>query len=1237
MLISNLTLGTPYHVRVTPYNSGGAGNLSTALVIPNQAPLIPENVSVEILSGQRVRMSFCNPLVHADDIWAFHIQWDSDITFSNANDSSLASCSSVGFGSCIYSVSAIDGECPFYYTVENLSPGVQYHFRISALGNIEAPVIRGIDTTNWSGTLSLTPENQPPGPPESAMAYSFSGDCVQVHVSMPTEDGGLPVESLTFEVDMTPYFTSDSLIEEVVPATSLPSLHQGGPVVHTIEGLSTGEAYYVRVKATSSIGTGISVDATGTPIVPMEAAGPVNDLMVTYDSSPSPNQLTTTVGISWLPPSNQGGNNITSYLIEWWETESFIEEIQIIQLSWLAGDAPPPSADDFTLAFKGYGGATQITATSPAVTVRDALMNIYDGVSSFPTGHVEVNRSTINGNEGFSYSVKFIDTPGNQPPIVALDTFSGSGTVDVLEQTPGICAGGAAEVQVISTSGTGGGDRSDANVDNQIIRGFWRVQFSSSKFSAYLSAGASASEVQTAISGLSTTGEITVSRYENAKNGFDWAVRFTTPVGDRGVMVSDNGFLWSENGDAALEIHDGDNAVDPTDGTSLCAMCAIGEKAVGYDSAIIDGGAALLSHSIDTLQPGLLYSVRVSAINDNGMGIGVVGSTSIPVVAPSSPSNVTATTYGGINGDGDPQRINVSYSEPDNSGGAPITAYLVELDPTPTFDAPIGELFQCSNHLDYSTWEIETPSGTTDGFFYLTLTRGSLSATTDPVPFDAPALAIDEIPATPTVNSFVTCVSDPITCPDARLESSGSMQMKLNLLDGLLQDGVLVSRHNISGAYRWTITFLDSGDDFDLVEANQGSLVPDVPITATKVSSGNAHGACSGDMIIPTTGGLVKGQNYYTRVMAYNRIGYSQAMVAPVPARPITVPGRPTTVTLDVYDATTLQVTFSPPTDSGGDPVSSYLVEWSTTSTFDSMSTFSATVSMLSGGAPFHKVITGLVMGTPVYIRVYAVNSLGPGEAQVSSPTFLHPYMEPGAPTNVELSVTSDTMLTVSMSPPDLTGGDDITGYVVMWDISEAFNSLSGTPNKGNALVDASWSSYTIEYLSTTRQYWVQVAAQNSAGNGLARISTPSSASPLRQQPGKPVGVILADGMSAGEVVVSWDAPVIPWHGKPCGGTLSSPTQCSIPIGGTAPGSNGGDNIVSYNVQWSVSQTFSLSVNSINVPAEDPRSIVIATGRTAGEIIYVRVAALNTVGFGAYCIEGGDTCSDGTQLLWIVT
>ncbi len=276
MRLSDLTLGTTYHVRVTPYNSWGPGMSSTTSIIPNQAPLAPENVGVQILSGQRAQVSFCNPLVHAGDIRGFRVQWDSDITFSNAVGVT-ASCTSVGFGSCVYSGSAIYGECPFYYVVTDLTPGETYYLRVSALGDIEAPVIRGVDTTSWSGVLSLIPENQPPGAPISVVAHHFSGDSIQVHVNMPTEDGGLPIESLIFEVDTVPYFTSDSLMEEEVQVSSLPFLEQGGEVVvHRIVGLTAGEAYYVRVKAMSDIGTGVALNATRTPIVPKEAAGPVN-------------------------------------------------------------------------------------------------------------------------------------------------------------------------------------------------------------------------------------------------------------------------------------------------------------------------------------------------------------------------------------------------------------------------------------------------------------------------------------------------------------------------------------------------------------------------------------------------------------------------------------------------------------------------------------------------------------------------------------------------------------------------------------------------------------------------------------------------------------------------------------------------------------------------------------------------------------------------------------------------
>lgn len=63
----------------------------------------------------------------------------------------------------------------------------------------------------------------------------------------------------------------------------------------------------------------------------------------------------------------------------------------------------------------------------------------------------------------------------------------------------------------------------------------------------------------------------------------------------------------------------------------------------------------------------------------------------------------------------------------------------------------------------------------------------------------------------------------------------------------------------------------------------------------------------------------MKGQAYYARVFAYSPVGFSQGQVAPGPAKPTAVPGRPTSVSLEVYDAQSLKVVFSPPADDGGD------------------------------------------------------------------------------------------------------------------------------------------------------------------------------------------------------------------------------------------------------------------------------------------------------------------------------
>lgn len=141
-----------------------------------------------------------------------------------------------------------------------------------------------------------------------------------------------------------------------------------------------------------------------------------------------------------------------------------------------------------------------------------------------------------------------------------------------------------------------------------------------------------------------------------------------------------------------------------------------------------------------------------------------------------------------------------------------------------------------------------------------------------------------------------------------------------------------------------------------------------------QLKTGVVQGDCSGSMVVPTDGGLVKGQAYYARVFAYSPVGFSQGQVgfqtnlsliilvhdscrscfelrgralvvetpvihlpryivpgrpinaihdikqvAPDPAKPTTVPGRPTSVSVEVYDAQSLKVVFSPPADDGGD------------------------------------------------------------------------------------------------------------------------------------------------------------------------------------------------------------------------------------------------------------------------------------------------------------------------------
>lgn len=58
----------------------------------------------------------------------------------------------------------------------------------------------------------------------------------------------------------------------------------------------------------------------------------------------------------------------------------------------------------------------------------------------------------------------------------------------------------------------------------------------------------------------------------------------------------------------------------------------------------------------------------------------------------------------------------------------------------------------------------------------------------------------------------------------------------------------------------------------------------------------------------------------------------------------------------------------------------------------------------------------------------------------------------------------------VSFYPPGSDGGDEVTAFVVTWDVSESFNSLVGSPHSGSARVNSTERAYTVQYLSTSRR-----------------------------------------------------------------------------------------------------------------------------------------------------------------------
>ena len=236
------------------------------------------------------------------------------------------------------------------------------------------------------------------------------------------------------------------------------------------------------------------------------------------------------------------------------------------------------------------------------------------------------------------------------------------------------------------------------------------------------------------------------------------------------------------------------------------------------------------------------------------------------------------------------------------------------------------------------------------------------------------------------------------------------------------------------------------------------------------------------------------------------------------------VPGVPTAPTLVRATGSPLTgtVSFQPPVDDGGSPITSYTVT-------------ASPGGLTATGTTSPIVVTGLNQQTPYTFTVHATNAVGTS-AEGGPSNAITTLFAPGPPSVVSTTAGNQSA-TIAFNPPASDGGRPITSYTAI--------ARPGTSTTGpGTSVTGATSPITINGLTNGATYTVTVLATNAIGNSGEALG--GAVVPLAV-PGAPTGATAT--VVPGGVSVSFVAPT-----DTGGAPIDSYTVTSIPDGLTATG-----------------------------------------------------------------------------------
>ena len=477
------------------------------------------------------------------------------------------------------------------------------------------------------------------------------------------------------------------------------------------------------------------------------------------------------------------------------------------------------------------------------------------------------------------------------------------------------------------------------------------------------------------------------------------------------------------------------------------------------------------SYTITGLTNGTTYWFQVAAVNgycNSGGPSSGLFTTSSTAIPGTTPDQVTGvTTTSGPNAG----NISVTWTAPGN-GGLAISSYTLQ--------------YRISGSGSFTTI---TGIGTTN-----TIVTGLANSTT----YDIRVAAVN-IAGTGAYSNIVIGLT--FTTPNSPTNLTGTAG-------------------NAQVSLTWTAPTNNGGTPITgyLVEYN--STDPSGPWTPVNTGS---------TATTYTLMGLTNGTLYYVRVSGVNIVGTGTPSNV-ISLMPSTIPGPAIIISSASCDNQQVLVTWAPPTNTGGAPILSYNLQYSTTGLAGS---WLPTPMPYSVAAPTTSyTFTGLTNGTLYYFQVAAVNTIGAGpySAQTTNSNAT-PSVTPQPPIPITTTAITSSSIAVSWTTPTglaNTGGNPITGYIVYWSqISSTGSVISpvysyNTTTSGTPLA----TTYTITGLTHATLYAIQISSISCSGVG--PISSPTLyITTASIPPSAPTNVVIT-GCNTGytnSVRLTWTAP----------------------------------------------------------------------------------------------------------------